>query len=44
MVPVPPSQDLKTRMGTLRQPSVEDGNDPPAVVVCEQTPTIDDGI
>ena len=44
MVLVPPSQDLKTRMGTLRQPSVDDGNDPPAIVSSEQAPTIDDGI
>ena len=30
--------------GTLRQPSVDDGNDPPAIVSSEQAPTIDDGI
>ncbi len=41
---VAPPEDLKTRIGTLRQPSVDDGNDSSAIVSSEQAPTIDDGI
>jgi len=41
VAPVPPLESLKTRIVTLCQSSVEDGNDSPTIVSGEQSPTLD---